>query len=271
MKRIRIIGLVLAAVFALSAVASATASAEENPTWWYCKKVGGTLGKFTTSACTGTEAPGEWEKTFLAAGEFKEITAAANGTQKLSSTGVTINCTALKLGAGAKLLGGEPGTDEEIITYEKCSVEGFPLCKINGKNAGEATITTNLLKSTLVFETKAAAEAKTAPTLSLFEPKVGTQFVEIEFSGTCPATGKLKVLGKVLAKNVNGESHIETGELEAPPTAIKKYFTNPGATEHKFSATEELHLEGIFNLPATYSGKATVKLKETGFDWWIKN
>jgi hypothetical protein len=231
-------GLALMVVLAISVVSSASASAAtNNPQWQVAGKV-------------------------LTAGESKEVTAEANGAQKLNIGGAflgNIKCTALKLQARAKILGStapNPGTDEETIVYEKCELEGKPECKINGEAAGVAKITTNLLKSTLVFETKAAAEAQSAPTLTLFEPKVGTVFVTLELTGTCNATGKFEITGQVAAKNPEGATEKEVHVSESPATAITKYFVNEGGvtTEKKVTALKF----GIF--PASYIGNSNIRL-----------
>ncbi len=237
MKRIRTLTIALLALSVLGAFAasSAFAASTNNPQWQVNK----------------AELSGN-----------KEVTAEANGTQKLNvagAFGATIACKKLKVASGAKIIGSTKpaaGTDEETIVYEECEVEGSPSCTINGEAAGKAKITTNLLKSTLVFKTKAAAEKEESSTLSLFEPKTGTVFVTLTLAGTCPATGSFEITGQVAAENVKGNEEIETHELNAPATAITKYFVNEGGktVEKKVNALKF----GIF--PASYVGKAKIKL-----------
>jgi hypothetical protein len=282
MLRIRMIGLALVAVFALSAVAAsaALATSTNNPEWGVdianggtCTKVStGQTGAFENSTCTTAKATLNGFEELLASGKSVEIVAKANGSQKLVTSLTTIVCKAFKVAKGAVIVGSaEPaaGTNEEIIEYEECEVEGKPKCEINKMAAGKATITTVLLKSTLVFDSKAEAEKEESSTYTLFEPKSGTKFVEFELSGTCPATGKIGVEGQVAVENVKGSEHLVTHELNAPSTAIKVYWINKaGKTEEV--KVKELKLEGIIKLPATYVGKAQVELKSKS-DWWIFN
>lgn len=248
MIRIRTIGLALMAVFAMGAVMASAASAA-NPTW-------------------GVEEAGV-AKELKVSTETRTVEGKANGTQKLNiggSFGSTIACKSFKV-SSAKIIGGEPGTDQEIIEYGECEVEGKPNCEINGKKAKVATITTNLLTSKLVFRTKKAAEEGNAElTDTLFEPKSPEKvFVSVVLSGTCPLTGTFPVEGQVAAENVKGGEHLAEHELNAPATAISEYFTNPGATK---VAVKALTFDTIF--PASYVGKSVIKLAG-GIIWWIIN
>jgi hypothetical protein len=276
MIRVRTLGLALVAVFAMGAVAASSASAAStnNPQWRYCHNVGAGKGLFTNASCT-TSGTGEFELATLGAGESKEITAVQNGVQKLNvggEFGATIECSKLKVAAGAKILGSTApaaGTDEEVIVYEECKVVGKPLCKINGEESGKAKIKTELLKSTLVFETKAAAEAEKPPTLTLFEPKTAANFVVLKLTGTCPPGGEtFEIKGQVAVKDLpaTGEPHLETNELEAPAVAIKEYFINKGGVTEKKAVTPLKF--GLFS--ATYEGKARITLVSKEF-WWVFN
>jgi hypothetical protein len=270
MKRMQIIGLALVAVFAMSAVgvSSASATSINNPQWKLCLKVAKPTGKFATHECKGEGEPKEFELLMLEEGKTEGVTAEANGVQKLNvggEFGATIECSKLKLAAGAKLIGSKApnaGTDEETIVYEECKVVGKPACKINGEESGKAKIATELLKSTLVFETKVAAEKEEKPTLTLFEPKTAKNFVVLKLTGTCPPGGEtFEITGQVAAKNVEGQALLQTHELNAPAVAIKEYFINKaGVTEKK--AVTALKF-GFFS--ATYEGKSKVKLAS---EWW---
>jgi hypothetical protein len=278
MSRIKPILLSLLAVCAMGAVASASALAAStnNPQWGMsiaaggeCQKVVAGTGEFNSSACTATGAPHEWE-TLLGAGKVLEVVAEQNGEQKLVGVGITIKCNKLKVKPGSTIIGSvapAPGTSEETLEYSECSVEGKPNCKINGENGGAAKLTTNLLKDTLVFKTKVAAEKEESDTLTLFEPKVGAVFISFKLTGECGGLPEnISVEGKTLLENVNGSTHLATHELNGPATAITKYFkNNAGVTEE----VKNVKLS-VLALAATYVGKSNVKLA-SGASWWIFN
>lgn len=87
MKRIRIVGLCLVAVFALSAVAVSAASAETAPTYKVCAKVKET-GKFNDKKCSvaskGGKKEGDYELSEWSAAKKKAFTG-KNGVSTLFS------------------------------------------------------------------------------------------------------------------------------------------------------------------------------------------
>jgi hypothetical protein len=239
MKSIKMTGLCLAAVFAFGAigVSQSFAASTNNPQWEVASKI-------------------------LGEGESKPVVAKANGAQKLKATGITISCASLKV-ENANIKGSKapnPGTDEEVIVYEECEVEGKPNCEINKEKSKVAKIKTVLLKSTLAFQTKVAAEAESAPTVTVFEPKEGTKFTTFELTGIeCLAQGVISVEGQVACENPKGQEQLAKHELNCPEPAIKKYFVNEGAVTVE-KLVKELRLEGVLKLAATYVGKASVEL-----------
>jgi hypothetical protein len=274
MKSIKIMGLCLVAAMALSAVVSASASATKNPKWVICETRGPNNGQWSDGTCTklGGEKTHE-TRLLLTENETREITAVGNGNQMLASPGApTVICKKLKLKAGAVLLGGEPGKDNESIVYEECEVEGKPNCKVKNVGGVNGTIETHPLTSTLVYTSKAAEEAENqAATLTLFKPTTGEIFVELELEGTeCPEAlrGKaLPVKGEVLGENTGLNEHLVTHELNFPATALKIYWLQVGGV-----ATEkEIKKLMLATLSATYSGKTKVSLagSQLGQDWWV--
>jgi hypothetical protein len=82
MTRIRVILLSLLAVFAISAVASASASAKG---WWVCQEVVEGTGKFDSSLCNKEGPKHNWEILAVKAGqsfEFSDIEPVAGGGNK---------------------------------------------------------------------------------------------------------------------------------------------------------------------------------------------
>jgi hypothetical protein len=243
MKRMNIMGTLLAAVFVIGLVgaASAMAHATNNPQWQILSKI-------------------------LKAGESVKVHAEANGVQKLTSAALTIECTKFGLLPGAILIGSNapaPGTSEETIQYSGCTVKSFTNCQINGAAPGE--IETKLLRDLLVFLTKTGAlneEATASGTL--FEPKTPSQFAAFALleakPGTeeCPATGNILVEGTgVLVNNLNATTLSTVKEIEAPATAKKAYFVNEGGLLTLEKAGVKITVGGS---PATYSGLAKILL-----------
>jgi hypothetical protein len=281
LKRFRVAGLCLVAVFAMSAVAASAASATStnNPQWDICHNVGAGNGHFTDSKCE-TAGTGEWEAKILGNAELEEVTAKAKGNQKLSVPGakVTIVCKSYSLKAGAVIVGSAApaaGTDEETIEYKECEVEGSPKCEINKVKGGKATITTEPLKSWLGFKTKEAAEKEESNTLTYFAPQTPPKFVAFELKketgGSCPfgSEGISEVEGQVAVENIEGSVHAVKHTLKAPATAIKAYWVNEGGKTVEKKVTE-LKLKGIIKFAATYEGESEVELVSKS-NWWIFN
>jgi hypothetical protein len=208
---------------------SALAASTNNPQYQECNKVAAGTGKFTDAACT-KEGVGNFEEKLLGA-EGKEFSAEASSAQTFAdgTAKLTVSCSALKVAKGAKLIGSTapaPGTSEETLEYEKCEVVGKAACEINKGKAGSAKFTSNPLKTTLVFATKAAAEKEESDTLTLIEPKTGTAFSKFELSGECPVTGSFTLEGSILAENVEGSTNSPKHTLNLPAEAITAYFSN---------------------------------------------
>jgi len=275
MKSIKIMGLCLVAAMALSAVVSASASAAtKNPKWALCEARTEGTGQWNDGKCSELGGKKTHEtRLLLTENETRSITAEANGTQKLTAAGaVTVVCEKLKLKAGAVLLGGEPGKDNESIVYEECTIEGKPKCEVRSVGGAFGTIETLPLTSTLVYSSKEAEEKENqAATLTLFKPTTGEIFVELELRGEeCPKALREKALpvkGEVLGENIGGNEHLITHELNFPTTALTKYWLQVGGV-----ATEK-EIKKLFLLTsgAVYSGKTKESLagSQVGQAWWI--
>ncbi len=272
----KILGLCFIAAMALSAVALTSASAAgRNPRWAVCNPVPAGTGHFEDNQCTkgGT---GNWEARELTKGETKGISVEANGSQELRSAEVTILCNKLSVQAGAQIIGGEPGTDQEILVYEECKVVNFPTCKVQGPpKAGHwGTIETRVLSSSLGYKTKGAEETENQKeTVTVFKPQTKEVFVELELEkeagGSCPGGGTLEkiglpVKGEVACENVEGATHLVKHELNCPETAIKVYWLQVAGSPKE----EKLKKLELLTAGATYVGKSKIGLTD-GQDWWI--
>jgi len=138
MRRIRIVGLCLVAVFAMSAIASATASAEAPEMGQCLKKKVKSLPGYTTSKCTV-------EATEVAKGSFEWVPGAIAGKNTFSTTGgvatllttkgESVTCESEE-STGEYLTTANNKEESTTVTFKKCSSGGLT-CTTEGKAAGE--------------------------------------------------------------------------------------------------------------------------------------
>ncbi len=221
MKRMRVVGLALVAMLAISAVAAASASATVTGPIW---EVGGAkLGTGVEEALTG-KASSAYELKGKAFGFIE----------------VAITCK--KAANSGSIIGGEPGTDATTIEYTECSSS---LCTPTEPIVTKA-------KSELVYYT---ASSKTFIG-DLFSPKTGTVFTEIKCGSiTAKVTGS--IVGELL--NEAGEPVLKSGSaagkvgfVRFAGSSSEKYENHKGE-----SKTAELVLEGN---PSTLKGTTEVTL-----------
>src|SRR5271166_204284 len=244
MKRIRLLGVMLLAVFALSAVGATAAQATEAPFW-------------------------SIEGTRLGEGKTRNITVkTANETTapwKLSGGGVTVTCKKTEA-KPAVLLGSaptEPGTDNETVKFSGCTVSG------NGEKCTEVVepIETKPLKSESVLDS-----TKTK-VLTLFTPVSGSEFAKLTFKGsgctfaTTAVESSAGVAGEDLEekeKPVEESNHPQgvKGFVNFPATTIKTVVLITSKGE---KTIEKVGLKA-FGLAATLIGRAAVEV-EGGLKW----
>ncbi len=212
MNRIRIIGLALVAVFAISAVAVASASAAL-PEFRQCQKVAiAKTGEWNNNICT--------EKNATKEGEFEKLPI-KNNIKFTSTSGESV----LKAGFGSVKCKKDKDSGETVspthitvtVTFEECKDSLARTCTTAGQAAG--VIKTFLLKGWLIY-----LNPPTNTTVGIFlDASVGTKFATWEcgteaFEVKSTEFGHLKaepeenscVAGEVFPKNVEQE----TGELK---------------------------------------------------------
>jgi hypothetical protein len=208
MKRFRLIAVTLLAMFALGAVAASAAQAEEAPFW----TVGGTR---------------------LEKGQTRFITAKEVAPFVLAGGGLTIKCTATEILPYGVLLGsepGEPGTDDETVTFKTCTVKGNEGKEEKVKGECEKVnepINTSNLKSELVED-----KTKTK-LLVLFEPQSGATLAILTFPVSCKLK-ELKVTGSVLAEVIN--------EKTGKPVELPNPHEQAISWELKFPEIQPVHV-----------------------------
>jgi hypothetical protein len=265
-NRIRLIGLVLVAVFAMGAVAAASASATE-PIWTVpCHKViaaNAGKGEYGNSTCTTLGGSKEFSKKLLV-GEKEAFESKQEGVQILKAVGITIECT--KEVDSGFLIGGKPGTDETSAKYTVCT-----------NNAG-CTITEPIelikIPTTLVWKEKAGGKV-----LDLFTPKENI-FTTITLSKctNIALNGSHKVEGQALAEVLNEKmepvnalamppEEFLKGYLNFPCPPLKEYWTKdePSREQHTTTTGSPVFKPLKFlGEPAEYCGKIQVFLTAGG-------
>jgi len=194
MKRMRILGLAILAVFALGAIASSAASAVE-PGWYECakNKESGKLEK----GCLKEGGKGGYEiKPGIGKGKaFKGKGGAAKLHTSIPGKGdIPVECEKFKDIGNAAL----PNLQVKVTaTFSKCKFAGLP-CQ-SGTKSGE--IKTNSLAGELGYLNKEAV----AVGASLFAESEPGSGLEAEF--TCTGAAKIRVHGGVIGT--------QTGDINA--------------------------------------------------------
>lgn len=208
MSRVRVTMLMLFAVFAVSATAAATASAN-----WF---VNGT--ELTTTAALSTTAKVD-ESTKLLVPNLEDL---------------TIECTSSILSGEAPLINGANGTGAaKSLKFETCNTtKPATGCALATKNE---TIKTSAVSARAFLATTAPADRV------LFSPQAGKIFTEVAFNegNTCALAGLQPVKGAVtigaptgqteeLAQAITGLGSVENNSLEIG-TGNKAYLVGGSA------------------------------------------
>jgi hypothetical protein len=223
MSRIRIIGLALVAVFAMTAVAASPAFAADSEQLF---KQAGTKQKFKSTS----------------------------GVGKLTANGQVVECKKDK-GSGELNAKQTASVKNVVVTFEECKSEKEGVtCEVKSKGAGKTNeVATVKLKGEL--GEVAAAEATSEVGL-LLEPESGTAFVILE--GTClqvsptevtgsvagevTPVGKNQLTGKLEFKVPGGAQAIKTFERSTTDAVVKPSLKVFGL----FTATQETSSEETF-------------------------
>jgi hypothetical protein len=247
LKRIRILGLALVAICALSAVVAVAAQATEAPFY----KVAGSRLKLN---------------------ETREIsTHAGTAGFSLTATGKLVKCSTLVNTKGSVLLGstgaGAPGKSNETLEFSGCTVTG---------NGTPCEVTEPIKTTPLVNELALSENLKSF--VVEFKPATGTEFTTLKFTGTGCTLTETKVTiaegSAVIGQAFSGGTLVEVGkepaetkdaEINFPSEAIKVLqLFNSSEKEEK---VESLSLKA-FGLASTFSGRAIVLL-QSGSVWGV--
>jgi hypothetical protein len=241
MKITRILGLVLVAVFALSAVAAASASAAE-PAFYECAKEAG--GKYE-KGCAKEGGKGGY---VLREGIGKNHTLKGkSGKAKLETPGVgAVECSSSK---STGTVTGPKNINKIVVEYKGCTSNGKK-CNSTGAKAG--TIKTNTLKGEIGYIEGGKAAHEVGADI---KPESGTNLAEFECEGV-----KIETYGSVIGRVKPVNTFSKTSELIFKGTSgggqeIKKLEGQPEDTLHT-------NFVGIASGLSSYQEQTTVNKGE---------
>jgi hypothetical protein len=246
MRHIKILGLCLVAVFAMSAIVSSSALAAKNGPHWKVK---------------GVELKAKESKVI----KFK------SGVTKLETASDLIECK--KDSGTGVIIGGWPGTDKAKIKFEECAVTKPFACEVKNAGGTFGTIEVNV-NTELVYLSEAAGLGEKPPLGILFKTTKAKEnlFVELAFSGIC-AFGAKKVIATGtevatsppereglagVACEITGSAEAEEvqHEINCPAVPNKEFFYWKSGVLTKGTAGLELGTE-----VAKQIGAATIALE----------
>jgi len=241
MRRIKIAGLCLVAMFAMSAIASATASAAA-PEFGKCNKVTGANSNYSDSKCTKEVAKGT--------GKYEWVPGAAGVTFKttggvatlLTVKGESVTCSSEK--SSGEYLSGNNKEEKTTVEFAGCKSNGLD-CTTTGKAAGE--LVTKPLIGIVGYEKPPTTKAKTV--LQLHPETSGGHFIDFK----CTSVLTIEVKG---AEGANGGIlvPIKNGKMTATETL-------------KYKASKGIQKPSKWVPPAGYSENQFLEsnFQETGF------
>jgi hypothetical protein len=240
MSRARLMLLSLIAVLSVTGILAQTASAKIKFEWLVLLSTG-TNDLLVTGQTRGFDISTDGKESILTG------TVAGSATALLS--------TSASVAAGAEIIGGIPGTNQETVIFEGVKVikplfEGNEACQANSPGSGVGIVETKPLTSKIV-ESQTTGEP-----LILFEPTTGGVFTEIEFTEKaveCVIKGNTaKVTGSILAEPLEPLAHLVSQHLIFEAKTRNFLLSGGGALE-----TSGLSLA---SKPATFTGLFLVLL-----------
>jgi hypothetical protein len=220
-------GLALVAVLAFGAVSAGAASASGSPLW--------TVKGF-----------------YLGAGATKAFTAVSTSEVVLKDASISFSSPAGECSETGEIENGESGVEKNVVlSCKKFAIPGAPTCTVKSTGAAAGTVTTNSLKSRLVW----LKEADPEEVGNLLEPTSGTSWATIEVSN-CAFAGKYPIESMLLTEfSPLFDKNVVTSEIISPETPVLSYWTN-GTVREKQTASQ-LKMKSA---KATLTGKFALSL-----------
>ncbi len=251
MKRIRIVGACLVAVFAFSAVVVSAASANSfAPEFTKCVKAakaakGATHkyeGHFNNKECSepGTEAEGhgKYERTSAVGTEFTGKSKTT--TFKVKGAGGKVETITCKKDTVKGVIITQSQT-EDTITFEGCTNEKHEACGVGGKivSPEEYGVLLRFLNEAET-ETGVFSESPVGPF------SCGTESFEVEGGLVGSATSSSKGITFTYAVNGSGEQKNQLFYSEGNPLGPVHLSTEPGEAEATVVGAEALKAKGVY-------------------------
>jgi hypothetical protein len=181
MSKIKVVGLALAAILAMSAITAGAASAASRV--WVVK--GATLGAGATRTMTAKTVAGKsWE---------------------LKASSITITCTTMSI-TGGSAIGGAVGTDKGTVEFTGCS-----------SNCGTKAVAEPI--KTAGNETELVENTAKTKVLDLFKPNASKEFATVLATGCFPEETKVEGENGVAAEisQEGTEQLIHVMKFPCPP------------------------------------------------------
>jgi hypothetical protein len=227
--RVRLMFLGLLAVFAVSAIASASASAHG---FWRCKEVAAGTGKYENHECIKEGGNKNWERKALGVGETEGVSG-TSGVSKLESKilgkNITIECKKDTFTGTLE----EGGKSRGEVKFKECKVVGLAGCEV---------------KEPIEFKFKDLLVGPEPGVEDEFKGEEAEEvFVTIEIK-ICAIKGKYKVKGTQICKLPEAETWKIIHKIECTPAGSKLKL---GENEAKFTSTEEVETTTKWGWDAT--------------------
>jgi hypothetical protein len=239
-KHVRMLGFCLVAMFAMSVIASASASAAE-PEYQSCVKDKG--GQYTSKECTAASkvaSGGKYERA--------PVTSGTTFTSKSKAATITVLGKAVKCKKDAgKGVIYPPSDSDEQITFSDCAVNGSKTAPCASEGAAKGTIITSELFTRLVYlnagETEIGVLLYGEP---VAEFKCGSEAFDIEGGAVAAVTNTAKGETWSLTVNGGGEQEHKLAWLSGPHEfGPWNLATEPGGAEATVATTEEQGPKGV--------------------------
>jgi hypothetical protein len=171
----------------------------------------------------------------LEAGQSRTFTTSADGKFQLEGhlfgSASLLLSSELSVLAGAKIIGGVPGTNEETVVFKGVTVDKPAGCGVLQKATAPGVVQTTLLKTEIVEGTNGEGKGNGSVDI-LFTPKTtGTEvFTTFELTGaSCLFKETVApVTGLVLALALPERAEAVTGALDFEASTSKQYLTSTG-------------------------------------------
>jgi hypothetical protein len=243
-RHVRKLGLCLVAVFAIGALAAASASAAEleYATCVKATKVGKTYtGKFNNKTCTEANPKGEGKYESQPVGEETPFTSKSKGVT-ITVGAKVVKC---KKSTGTGLYTSGPFTEAEL-TFSSCGVNGSKKEPCQTPASGAGIIKTSAFHTKLEYLNE--AETQIGVLLQAFpfaEFTCGAESFELNGRAIGTVTNTSKGVTLSFAANAKNEETLKSFFVEGEELGPFTLFSEPGEVEGSLSIADEQGIKGV--------------------------